>query len=410
MRSPTSFPESKTPALDWAVTALLPEAALGPGDRLPIVIATKDVAASGIRLGRHSIQAADKTLPAGNWALCDDPVSDRNCVPLDSNAASSSSLSIAANDAKNLWIKVPEGDSLVGKYTGSFWISADQSKPGTALPVTFYKSSEWRWWVGMITLAVSVVAWIFGVGLRARANRLQLDRPFSILRSQQQALETQYGKLHRTVKESSGTYNMQLLELKAQSTSASLKGVIGYGWPSAFGVSSQPPNQYSETLKLRSDKTALLKTLMEEGLLKVDRNSDQATAGAAAGDIAEISTDAAVDARTSDRVAAALAKLHPAAPPDMLNFLAKSHRIQFREPTTQSIDVALQSLSSIAWLFLAVGSIAVGWYVLIHDHPGFGTYTDYFLCTAWGFGLPVGASGLAPATTTTVATALKIGV
>lgn len=41
----------------------------------------------------------------------------------------------------------------------------------------------------------------------------------------------------------------------------------------------------------------------------------------------------------------------------------------FFEPTIQSIDLSLQSINRFAWLFLAAGSVAIGWYVLILTHP-----------------------------------------
>jgi hypothetical protein len=254
--------EDKTPTLDWTVTPLLPDAALTPGDRFPIWIVTKDVAATNIRLACHSIHSdPGQTLLAGPWSLCDGPKDDAKCVELTSNATPSP-FAVAANDAKNFWIKPPDG-SLVGKYTGSFWISADQSKSGTSLAMTFYESNACRSIVGLIILIGSVVAaWFFGVYLRGRANKLQLERPFAVLRSQQHALIDQYEALDGRISAEAGTFETELQKLGENLKTSSLSDVLGTGLPSAFGATPQLSNGYKERLELLSNKTALLKKLV----------------------------------------------------------------------------------------------------------------------------------------------------
>jgi hypothetical protein len=124
--------------------------------------------------------------------------------------------------------------------------------------------------------------------------------------------------------------------------------------------------------------------------------------------IARLSRGPAVDKDTAQNIADALAELHAPLTDDVkAHFLART-TIQFREPTVQMIDLSLQSLSIAAWLIVGGISVAVGWYLLIQNHPGFGTPVDYFFCVAWGLGLPAGATGLGAATTTTIATAFKV--
>jgi hypothetical protein len=340
--------------------------------------------------------------------LCDGPKDDAKCIESTSNPTATP-FAIAANDAKDFWIKPPDG-RLVGKYTGSFWISADQSKSGTALAVTFYESSTCRYIIGLAILVGSViVAWFIGVWLRADVNKLQLERPFALLRSQQQAIAHEYEKLNAAISGSAETFARQLAALRENLKTANLKDVLGTGWPSAFGAAPQISDDYKSRLESLSNKTALLKKLMEEGLLVVNRMPTRPNATSVAEEIAGLSVGDAVTGDTAQKLADALARLHePLGDALEAHFLART-AIQFREPTVQMIDLSLQSLSIVAWLVLAVVSVAMGWYLLILNHPGFGTYTDFFFCAAWGLGLPAGATGLASATTTTIATAFKIG-
>lgn len=322
-------------------------------------------------------------------------------------AAPPSTFTIASNDTKDFWIKPPDGPLVVGKYAGSVWISSDQSKVGTLLPITFYRSSWCRSALGLALLVGSVfAAWFFGVYLRSRANRLQLERPFTILREQQKAIVAQYGGLTAGIRGETIPYQKALATLGENLATTALSGILGTGVPPAYGSPPQVSN--GEKLDELSNKTALLKKLMEEGLLVVNRTADHPKALEAARAIGLLSGASAVNENTAKQLAEAIALLHTHADAAAKFAFTARTETQFREPTIQSIDLSLQSINRFAWLFLAAGSVAIGWYVLILTRPGFGTLPDYLFCVAWGFGLPAGATGLASTTTSTIATAFKI--
>jgi hypothetical protein len=419
--------------LNWTVAGPSGQLSLAPGDAIPVFVAISGpIAATNVRLQHPTIieQTSRRIWAGSDVALC--TTVDKPCE---------SSLTLGANSANTLYVRVGSHPETYGHYTGAVTISAAEKPAGDPVNLDLSYTTGCRQILGVLAIAVGVfLAWsVSGYG-KATYNRDQLLLPAALYREQLRTLWAElrqapsfvaHGSLARTLEELDA-----LIDGLSEQALINARYIPTIAW-SAYSAAPGDQSAYKAFLDKIGSWVAVLQTVVRDGFIvawtsyappqqgQPDRSADLINTCIKVIDALIIPHgDPPVLGTVQQSIELALGPLRTvlAAPALVVERTAdqgsaptgrSSRSIVGRTPTgpsSRSIVLTMRTLNAWAWLVTAIATIAAGSYVVILSDAGFGSPVDLLKCAFWGFGLPFGAQQLGQMTTSTAASSLGVTV
>jgi hypothetical protein len=399
---------NKNPAtFAWSVKAPA-EISLPPGEPIQIDVTVQAVGATKIAVQETLLEQSQKRPAEGGWKLCNQRVTDLSTCKLED---------LPPRARQQLFLYPATAGKLVGKYMGNVTVSAAEKADGDTLAMTVYGTTSERRIAGVVAIFIGVcLAWLVTVYLQNLLNRNQLLLPVAILRDRFRSLEHELGNKPEPAQTFLTPRTLGVIQASIAALSEArleANGLLPTRIPNPFKSVTPNADAFKQFISDQSALLELLQQVIRDGFQEIWKQIpavaslvQQTAINTAVNAVEDIATEtpppSAHDVQTRlqtirTQLATSLGGGGAAA-------------LAARPRDADHISTEIRSLSRIAWLVLALVTTALGTYVLVLGNLGFGTCTDYLICLFWGFGLPVGGTQLAQATTATASTALGFSV
>jgi hypothetical protein len=415
---PYTLSNRATESFSWTIKAPPSEIHVGPGGQpIPVMVTVGPVRATDVRLMNAVLieKTRKTTFDAGGMRLCLDRL--QNC--------DERGLTLPANSADQLWLLPVNSTAYAGQFTGQLTISSAEKPSGDAFPLTIYVSSCLAPLFGVLVIAVGVVAtWFISVYARNLVNRDQMLLPIRLMVEQLNELRVKLNDVRwdGRVPKCLGQIDDSLKSMEPRRLVATqvIPPTIPLPWTATL-----KPEDYRQLLQDTGSWMIIIRTILREGLERAwtiftnEPSPPKAEYDATIEKLDSFATKT-VDGKVPvldklrQDIATELQRLRttipqPRAPGGPVSALALTPGVSAEQTSTQ-LTVQIARISVATWIFIAIATIALGYYVLILPNLGFGLPGDYLLCLLWGLGLPLGAQQLAQSSSSSIATALGVNV
>lgn len=377
-------------------------------DALPVVVATREQAVTGLRLANSTL--AEKTLgePIGlqTLSLC-----RAHSGPCEAPGA------IPAMTSQTFFLRMSESQRPHGRFSGTVAFAVDARAETSAKSLEINSSSSGRRWVGAGLIVVGVMlAWWLTEASRARFERLTALVPFTAARKRIEVLLARLDKARTEAGVDLSRLRTEYEQLTERLSELELDQARLLPSPLPLPWKTEQADAKA-ALKEWDDAIGGFHVLVRDGVevLMVhwrDAVTDEARKRVVkALKHLDAPGGAATEVKANALIAEALAMLAPPQPDaqSALRSPAPATSTTPAKSLLQRVTTEIKSLTLSVWiaygLLVSVGGIAV----LIIANPGFGTLLDFIYCLFWGFGLPVALDKLQQLSPSGMSTTLGIG-
>jgi hypothetical protein len=370
----------------------------------------KDV--SDVQLAQSTLQDVTTffQLDASQLQLCAD---DGKC---------DTKIDIPANTTKRLTIKISPAFRTPGIFTGDIALRIAGKPEAQSFKLTVYSRTEWAMLLGALVIALGLGLYFFlSVWLRRNIAVDDALFPAYQLRDALAVLRGRVNDARTMTHVPFVALTMALDQLNAQLTPQALSGhlpsVILLPWSS--GTAWQ--DNFKAYLTPISDKAGALVVLVNSGvqsataywttypvpvttaLEQIDKIAP-VVGNAAAAQTQLVPVLQALQATVNPPRALAQAPLMATLPAEAVA------RLFTIPPDTHTLQVRLLRNSLWMWWLVALIALASGFYSVVLQNFGFGSWADYIKCFFWGLGFSVAGTQLDQLTQTGVASNFGITV
>ena len=399
------------PLLVWSVAVPTREWQLQNKSTTSFTVTVGRMAAHNVRIAHSTLQRTDKRvhLNASDFRLCRTPACDSEVVDLD------------PDKTHTLHLSAPGATGVTGQFEGGLELLADGAAAYT-LPLTIYASHPGRQVLGLaLILAGIVMAWFVSVFFKARSARITGLLAASGLRDVGNILSRRIAAATEETGVGFRRFNRALSQLASDLSDQTItnRNYVARKWPSAFGYAAPKEQEYQAYLERQAAILARLSRIESAGIDYIvghwervaDRESEAAALLEQLDEASGLQDAEKIDTAIGQAIAAMQTLLADGLRPGFA--VASAIGVapsQAASMSTESLEVALTSVSLAVWSLWAVVTAIAGWGALIVTNAGFGTATDLLQCLLWGLGVQVAGHQLQQLTPSSISSAFRISI
>lgn len=391
--------------VDFSIEINTPWILSSDENALPVVMATRDQAVSGLRLANSTL--TEKTLgePIGLQALS---LCRTHSGPCEAPGT------VPAMTSQTFFLRMSESQRPHGRFSGTIAFAVDARAEASAKSLEVNSSSSVRRLAGAGLIVMGVMlAWWLTEASRARFERLTALVPFTAARKRIEVLLARLDKARTEAGVELSRLRTEYEQLTDRLSEAELDQARLLPSPLPLPWKAEQADAKA-ALKEWDDAIGGLHVLVRDGveaLLARWRNSpagDPRDKVVVALQLLDEPAQAATEVKANALITKALATLAPLQPGAQGDLRSVAPATSAKS-LLQRVTTEIKSLTLSVWiaygLLVSVGGIAV----LIIANPGFGTLLDFIYCLFWGFGLPVALDKLQQLSPSGMATTIGIG-